>query len=277
MATKDHPADMLLSPQELALVDDQVVSMRDRIETPIITTVGLLNRKGLHSQIEGVMGGSPAQQAGIKHEAEIMMINGVEPRSRTESSAILFSLWNSAQKGTSIPCDVTYKDTSGEIHTVDLSQFPNVTPRFIGEKPVGVYGMLLHDDVDYDIFRLMHSLQQRHGFHNPAMVTSGVMRPFFEEAITKLHSDERVDGLTIRTAPNDYFGGNVVIAGLSTFADIAKMMDKTNDQGSPPDALFISASMISRGGYDLQGYHYRDLEVYLGIPVIPLKSKTGSI
>jgi len=279
-ATRDHDPSMFLSPDQLADIDRQVVAHREKVSTPIILTVGLLNRTGLGSEIEGVMPNSPAYYAGIKHGSIILSINGVQPRSRTESTLMLLDNWIRNQRGDRQPCVVVFEMPDGSQKEVDLIEFPQKKPRFLGEKPVGVYGLLIHDDVDFGIFERMRSLQTTHSFENPLMITSKVMFPFFQQTQERVLSKERVDNLKIIAAENKFFGGNVCIAGLLTFSDIFESLRKEVERGNlthKPDVIFISASMISRAGYDLQGYHYRDLASLLGIPVIPLKARTGSL
>jgi len=275
-ATKDHDPNMLLSPEELRKIDRQVVAHREKVSTPIILTVGLLNRTGLESEIEGVMPDSPAFHAGVKHGSKILSINGIEPRSRTESTLMLLDNWIKNKKGNAEQCVVVFQLPDGSQKEVDLTQLPQKSPRFLGEKPVGVYGLLIHDDVDFGIFEKMKQLQLAHSFKHPLMVTSEIMMPFFEEAVTKTSNKEEVENLVIIPGKNDFFGGNVGIAGLLTFSDILNSLKKAN-LVQKPDAIFVSASMISRGGYDLQGYHYHDLANLLGIPVIPSKARTGSL
>lgn len=275
-ATKDHDPNMLLSPEELQDIDRQVVAHREKVSTPIIVTVGLLNRTGLQNEIEGVIPDSPAFYAGIKHGSKILLINGIEPRSRTESTLMLLDNWMKNKKGNREQCVVVFQLPDGSQKEVDLTQLPQKSPRFLGEKPVGIYGLLIHDDVDFGIFEKMRQLQLAHSFKHPLMVTSEIMIPFFEQAISKTSDKEKVDNLIIVPGKNDFFGGNVGIAGLLTFSDILKSLKKAN-LTHKPDAIFVSASMITRGGYDLQGYHYHDLSSLLGIPVIPLKARTGSL
>jgi hypothetical protein len=35
--------------------------------------------------------------------------------------------------------------------------------------------------------------------------------------------------------------------------------------------------MLSSGGYDLAGNHYKETESIVGCPIIPMKGRTGSI
>lgn len=275
-ATKDHDQSLLLSPQELANIDNQVVSHREKVKTPIILTVGLLNRHGLKSTIEGVMPESSAAYAGITHGSEIISINGIKPRSRTETTLMLLDLYMKQQKGEKLSCVCSFVLPDGTQKEVDLLSCPQKSPRFLGEKPVGVFGLLLHDDVDFGIFEQVARYQKERNIANPLMVTSEIMVPFFQEALSHVKDNERVNNLTMMPGQNYFFGGNVCIAGLLTFSDILESL-KRSDISQKPDALFISSSMISRGGYDLQGYHYQDLATLLGIPVIPLKARTGSI
>lgn len=227
-ATKDHPPQMLLSPEELASIDNQIVAYRDKVETPIILTVGLLNRSSLDTEVEGVVRESPAWYAGIRHGVKISTINGVSPRSRTEATLMLLSIWKDIQEGKKTDCFVNFILTNGSEKTVNLSNYPQKLPRFLGEKPVGVFGLLLHDDVDYGIFEEIHNQQKNYDFRHPLIVTSQVMAPFFNEALSRLREEELVSGLMIVPAKNYFFGGNVCIAGLLTFTDILKTLQETD-------------------------------------------------
>ncbi len=180
------------------------------------------------------------------------------------------------KKGNAEQCVVVIQSPDGSQKEVDLTQLPQKSPRFLGEKPVGVYGLLIHDDVDFGIFEKMRQLQLTHSFKHPLMITSEIMMPFFEQAIAKTSDKEKVENLAIIPGKNEFFGGNVCIAGLLTFSDILNSLKKAN-LDHKPDVIFVSSSMISRGGYDLQGYHYHDLSSLLGVPVIPLKARTGSL
>jgi len=276
-ATKDHPPEMLLSDEDLRNIDKTVIKLRDELDTPIVVTVGLLNRSGLNAVTEGVMPNSPAAKAGVTHGCEIVSVDGQIVRSRTEATTLLGQRRNQCKDGAAQSCIIVVKSPNNIQFEVDLAQYPDIAPRSLGEKEVGVYGLLLHDDIDFGIFQSIRELQHKHKLRSPLMVTSTVMIPFFEQALTSVRDDEKVKNLSIIPAQNNFFGGNVGIAGLLTCSDVLSAIAKSDVLSSGVDAIFLSAAMFSKSGFDLEGYHFRDLACALGLPVFIIKSRTGSL
>ncbi len=279
-ATRHHDKSLLLPPEELARIDAAAVAFRKKLKnrTPVVLSVGLLNRQGLKAEIEDILPGSAADKAGIKSGCIINTINKIVPRSRTEATLLLLDLWKQHEKGKKISIIIKYTDQNGKKYCVDLGKHLNKYPRkklrCLGEKFIGEFGLLLHDEIDFNIFTKIAFYQKTHKFQRPCIVTSKVMKPFFKEAKKLLYEGEKVRNLSIISADNVFFGGNVCIAGLLTFSDIKKSINKLKVK---PDCIFISASMLTRGNYDLMGYHLNDFSSSIGIPVVPLRARTGSL
>ena len=104
----------------------------------------------------------------------------------------------------------------------------------------------------------------------PHIFTGKVIEPFFQEAITKLESSEKVDNLQIHKVENKYFGGNVSIAGLLTLGDLYDKFQELKAQKCKIDSIFITQSMLSRGGYDLRGIHINEFRALTGVPVFAI-------
>ena len=81
----------------------------------------------------------------------------------------------------------------------------------------------------------------------------------------------------LNAVENKYFGGNVSIAGLLTFGDLYEKFNELKAQKQNIDAIFISQSMLSRGGFDLKGIHINEFMAQCGIPIFAIKARTGSI
>jgi hypothetical protein len=272
-ATKHHPKSLQFTLDQLREIDSQIIALRGKVRNAIITTVGLSNRKGLNAQIEDVIFGSVAHLAGITHGSIIRTINGKSPRSRTEASSILLNQHSGTSKEPLVVCVV---DKDGKEHEVDLDRhISNKGSRLVGEKEVGTFGLLLHDDVDFGIFSKIKEAQENFDLQSPIMITSEIMHPFFMESLSRLHKDEKIQNLKIIKAKNHFFGGNVNVAGLLTFQDL--LLAIKNSGYSKFDGVFIPAAMLSRGGFDLIGRHYNEFASQINAPVFPIKSNTGSI
>ncbi|MEE6207771.1 MAG: DUF512 domain-containing protein, partial [Alphaproteobacteria bacterium] len=146
-----------------------------------------------------------------------------------------------------------------------------------GERAVGLFGMLIHDDVDYGIFEKISNYQKKYDLNFPHIFTGKVIEPFFQEALSKLEDSEKVDNLQIHKTENKYFGGNVSIAGLLTFGDLYDKFQELKAQKRKIDSVFITQSMLSRGGYDLKGTHINEFRALTGVPIFAVKARTGSI
>ena len=273
-ATKHHDPKLLRTKEELCEIDNIITSLRPSVKAPIITTVALENRSGLNAVIEEVIPNSAADLAGIESGDEIISIDGCKVRSRTEANLILSRAWY--QKKENISMEI--KKNSGKFQTYQISQgLEKNNPRMAGEKAVGLFGMLIHDDVDFGIFEKIAELQKKHNLKYPHIFTGKVIEPFFEEALSKLENDEKVVNLHLNAVENKYFGGNVSIAGLLTFGDLFEKFNELKAQKQNVDAIFISQSMLSRGGFDLKGIHINEFMAQCGIPIFAIKARTGSI
>ena len=273
-ATKHHNPKLLRTKEELCEIDNIITSLRPEIKAPIITTVALENRSGLNAIIEEVIPNSAADFAGIQSGDEIINIDGHKIRSRTEANLVLSRAWY--QKKQTIAVDI--KKNNGTFQTYNISQMlERNNPRMAGEKAVGLFGMLIHDDVDFGIFEKIAELQNKHNLKYPHIFTGKVIEPFFEDAISKLENNEKVTNLQLNAVENKYFGGNVSIAGLLTFGDLYDRFNELKAQKQKMDSIFISQSMLSRGGFDLKGVHINEFMAQCGIPIFAIKARTGSI
>lgn len=273
-ATKHHNPQLLRSKEELREIDNIITGLRPEIKAPIITTVALENRNNLRAIVEEVIPGSAADLCGIESGDEILEIGNKKIRSRTEANILLSKAWY--QKENRLPMKLRKADLT--MYSTDLAQSSGKNdPRMAGERAVGLWGLLIHDDVDYGIFEKIASLQKKHNLKYPNIFTGCVIEPFFQEAINKLEGEEKIDNLSLNKTENKYFGGNVSIAGLLTFGDLYDKVKEVMAKGQKVDSIFISQSMLSRGGYDLQGFHINEFRAQTGLPIFALKSRTGSI
>ena len=274
-ATKHHNKEIYQTFPELRAIDDAICSLRKEIKTPIITTVGLTNRKGLKAKIEDVVPNSLADVSGIRSGDTILKIDETPIRSRTEANLILTDKW---KEGTKSKFKLDILDCTGKIKQIFIDGSKQVQdPRYAGERAVGLFGILLHDDVDYGIFEEISKLQKKHHLNYPYIFTGEVIEPFFQEALGCLKAEEKVKNLKINSVKNEYFGGNVGVAGLLVFHDLLNHYLKLKKKNESIDSIFVSNAMITRGGFDLSGRHINEFSAQIGIPVFAIKSRTGSI
>ncbi|MEE6208435.1 MAG: radical SAM protein, partial [Alphaproteobacteria bacterium] len=145
-ATKHHNPQLLRNKEELCEIDNIITALRPSVKAPIITTVALENRHGLNAIVEEVVPNSAADLCGINSGDEILTIDNIPVRSRTEANILLSKAWY--QKANNLP--ITLKRGRNLIYTVNLGQnIGKNDPRMAGERAVGLFGMLIHDDVDY--------------------------------------------------------------------------------------------------------------------------------
>lgn len=275
-ATKDHHPDLYLSDEQLAAIDNLAKALRDEVETPIIITVALLNESKLEAKIEGVIKQSVARKFGLRHGDIITRVNGRQVRSRTECNEFLIAGRNQAE----MTLEIIRGNQSMEVKLSardELDRLVSIGVLGRGQKELGPWGILIPDDVDFGIFQKMSQICRLNGYQQPLMLTSRVMRPFLDQALGLLTSGEEVQNLSIRIAPNEHFGGNVVIAGLQTASDHIKAIEEhINQTGTIPDCVFLPANSYSPAGIDVTGATVKTIENHFGVPAFLIKAKTGS-
>jgi len=276
-ATKDHHPDLLLLDVQLAAIDRLAKAMRAEIKTPILVTVALLNETLLEAKVEGVIKDSLASKLGVRQGDVINQVNGTLVRSRTECNEILKQARESGYVALRIMRQGHSLEISATVNPSEQDQLFSMGVLGRGEKELGPLGILMPDDVDFDIFAQIKAICEVEHAQRPLILTSSVMLPFFKQALAKLYPHEVIAGLDLFVARNEHFGGNVVIAGLQTASDhIQAVATYINECGEGPDCLFISAAAYSAGGIDVTGCTFKAVENQYGIPVFLLRSRTGS-
>jgi len=280
IATRYHRPDFLLSPNKIQMIIAFIKQIRKEVETPIIITVALEGENDLSARIEGIIKNSPAQKAGLQSEDVILEINNRKIKSRTDCNILLEEIYQRIKKQETIPVNLIIQRDK-RIFEIDLAKyFSDTQPNLkvgMGQKPVGWFGLLIPDDVDFNVLEQIRNIVENKKLTNPIMLTSKIMFPFWKKAIRENPDLNFPTQIEILPVKNWYFGGNVNVAGLQTVDDqiysVLKWQKKTNKK---PGALFISATIFSSFGIDIKGDSVKKLEYTIGCPVYILRSLTGS-
>jgi len=275
--TGGHNPEMILSSDELRSLDRHIRSLRKLTEIPLIITVGMLSRRSLLSEIEGIMPKSDAQKSGLKTGDIIVSINNKFPRSRTEATSLLQKYWDHK-----IPARCKIR-RNGENLEITLKRSVRKKLRIAGEKTIGFFGIIMYDDIDFEILEKIKRQTFLHNLKKPLLITSNASFPIFKKAISRLRNEEKIPGLKVISSSNKFFNtptnnqnveGNVNIAGLLTFSDIEETLKLIKPKQY--DCIIISAHMLT-GSEDLAGININDFERSIGKPVFAIRANTGSI
>lgn len=273
-ATKNHHPDLMLPDEELIEIKKFVEKTKKVTKVPIIITVALIGENSLKAKIEGIIKDSVAHNSGLKTGDIIRKIGSKVIRSRTEANDELEKINKLDKKIFNIAVDRENKKLVIKIKTTKGKN--GIKGR--GSKELGLFGILLPDDVDYTIFEKMKAVIKQSNFKKPIMLSSKIMEPFFVKSLKYLKNKEKINSLKIVPVENKYFGGNVNIAGLQVVDDQISALNNIilKNKNYKPDVAFVSAAAFSRAGDDLKGDSFKKLEKKFGLPVYIIKANTGS-
>lgn len=209
--------------------------LRNSVDTPLIMEPSGI--KDLHARVEGVLRGSPAWDSGILKGDIILKVNGKAAASRVDAYYR------------------TLKACSPKLEVLRNGEFKNITVN----KPVKTAsGMVFNYDIHPEaIDEIERSILRNRG-SQCLLLTSELAYDILAGCITQK------DGIKIETVRNNYFGGNIMCAGLLTLNDIETHLDSREHR---PEVMMLPGIMFDSSGRDLLGRHFKEMEEALGIKV----------
>lgn len=185
--------------------------------------------------VEGILAGSPAQKSGIIKGDRILGINGRRVVSRA---------------------DAYYKAYEAGNPTIELERGEKIFETLV-EKPVdSSSGMVFNYDIHPDtILGIKKGLSRNKG-KSCLILTSELAYDLLSFCISDKREAE------MEAVRNEFFGGNILCAGLLTLIDIEAHLGR---RGSLPQVILLPGIMFDTAGRDLMGRHFMELEEKLGI------------
>ncbi len=185
--------------------------------------------------VDGILAGSPAEKSGIIKGDRILTINGRSIISRV---------------------DAYYKAYETRNPTIELERGGR-TIEVLVEKPAGASsGMVFSYDIHPDTILGIEKGISRNRGKNCLILTSELAYQLLSCCFTDRHKAE------IEAVRNEFFGGNILCAGLLTLSDIEAHLEK---KWLLPQVILLPGIMFDTAGRDLMGRHFMELEAKLGI------------
>ncbi len=231
----------------------EIAAFRQRVKghlrCPVLLEPPL--KKDLVARVEGVMGGTAAEQTGLQDGDIITAVDG-----ETVCSGVM--------------AFDRIKKAANPIVTVLRPDKTSIELNLRLEKARGASsGIVLAYDLAEEMMAAVRAKIIRCKATSPLLLTSSLAAPLWHEA--------RLCGLIpaqtgISIVANRFFGGTICCAGLLTVSDLRHHLNSltANDE---PDLFLIPAAPFDKRGRDLRGENYRELlQSYpkISLAVLPL-------
>lgn len=185
--------------------------------------------------VEGILTGSPAQKSGIIKGDRIIGINGRRSISRV---------------------DAYYKAYEAGNPTIELERSGKTIETLVEKPADSSSGIVFNYDIHPDtILEIEKGLSRNRG-KSCLILTSELAYQMLSCCnIDKQHAE-------IEVVSNEFFGGNILCAGLLMLNDIEAYLGRRR---SLPQVILLPGIMFDAAGRDLMGRHFMELEERLGI------------
>lgn len=243
-------------------------SLRAKFETPIIVEPPLFWLDAIIPQVDGVIRGSPAANAGLRAGDVVRAIAGRPVRTRVESEAILDELRLAgvtrvaiALERDGVPLDAVLDDDPAR------TTYPYTSQGFFrGEN----YGILHIED-----FRLTHIDQmlgtiERYGARHVLLFSSKLMADIFVELVDAIPEFAgRLDtvDLHLATIDENSFGGNYGVMDSRVVDDYEAVVARHIEAGRPLDLVLVPKAFGSEWGFDVFGRSLAEITMRFGVAV----------
>jgi len=214
-------------------LDRLAAKLKQSLDTPIVVEPS--GMKNLEAVVEGVLRASPAWNSGIMKGDRILRVNGKEVISRVDSY---------------------YRVLKGCNPRLELLRNGELKDVVVGKQAKAASGMVFSYDIHPDEINDIEKAILRNKSSRCLLLTSKLAYSILSTCIPQ---DEMIK---IEAVSNDYFGGNIMCAGLLTLKDIEAHMAGRAGQA---DVLLLPGIMFDSSGRDLLGRHYKEMEENLGI------------
>ncbi|MCL6451485.1 MAG: DUF512 domain-containing protein [Acetobacteraceae bacterium] len=280
--------------------------LRRELTRPLLIWPGLFGTPVDAVEIQGVLPGSLAELAGLRTHDTVLSVDGKVPLNRSHCRSLLFDLFLRLGQSLSqvrllrrmglaeealdllrrASAQVVVRREGGSTVTLDLAAplYDATLLRRLDEEPgflrqllpgsvesLGPSGIYLPQDFAPHYLELLRDAVVKAEAVRPLAVASRLARPHLDALVQKTSFVESLPkGVTwnVCTAVSEYFGGNIMIAGLLTNQDfINSVREFVRQTGVQPDLILIPRSPYSRWGRDLTGRPYTELGPRLGVPV----------
>lgn len=205
------------------------------VDVPLLMEPSLVS--DLNAVVEGVLRNSPAWESGIAKGDRIIRVNGKEAISRVDAYYKIF------------------KARSPKLEILRGSEHREI---IVGKQAYEPSGIVFNYDIHPDAINGIHGAILRNREGRCLILTSKLAYGILTGCISQ---DDRV---RIEAVRNEYFGGNIMCAGLLTLSDIEMHMSGKREK---PEVLLLPGIMFDTAGRDLLGIHFKELEQSLGIKI----------
>ena len=238
-----------LAPEELRFDDDLperllswVKGLREKYDTPLIVEPPFL--KDLVPKVEGVIKGTPGEEAGFHLDDKILEIGGVEPFSRVDAFHKLAR-------------------SEGETILVERGeqQLELTLDKSLEERSGLVFAYDLHPEVYNQILKKIIS----HKAKRPLLMASTLAYPLLSVLIERINESYDAVQARLVEVPNKFFGGSIMAGGLLVLKDFQDRW--TNLDNNNYDLILLPGIFLESWGVDLIGDKLVDFEDKINIPI----------
>jgi len=201
----------------------------------------------LDPEVAGVIAGSPASAAGIRHGDVILAVNGRPSLTRVHAFKRIMKAG---------PCEVNLKRGEQQL-AVRIEKTP-------GQRS----GLVMDYDLDPSLIDRVARAAHRCGASNLLALTSEWGGPVIDLGLYKFLAGKL--GVQTLVVKNQFFGGSIKAAGLLTVADFLGTLEQDGSRNSirnKPDLLLLPGLAFDCRGRDLAGRSYHELEEKYGTKV----------
>lgn len=257
-----RPEDMFDTEEVWGGIIERVLHVRPQLATPINMMPTAYWNKDNGPIVEGTYPGSPGARAGLQVDDIIVQVGGEPVYLRHQAKRLLEK---SCAAGAAVDVVVS---RGGTVFETRLTPVAGSEGDHYPYKPVGyatprdAFGIFFSDGFKLSYVQDVVRLLDTHKSRNAVVFASKLIEPVFRST-AELSSDFAIaaaqSNLTVRTAPCNYWGGNVMLGDLNVIQDFDEVIESMDTGASRPDLLILPGTFLNHRGFDLRGAHYKEL------------------
>lgn len=213
--------------------------LSNRYTIPVIVEPSFIS--DLHAKVEGVMRGTPAEQAEIRRGDIIREVNGKPVVTRVDAFNRIFRA----------PTPLLTIERGDKLFEVRLKKVRNM--------PSGITVLY---DADPELAEDIDLLARHHGAKKVLILTSELAADIIRLLLQVSNITCRYEVVAVESR---FFGGTIKCAGLLTIEDLMRAAKGCIDEKDMPDLILVPPSMLDYRRRDLKGVSLQELEAGLGI------------